>query len=117
MRGHRLGGAAKADPVNFSDLKEQIYVGTCGEVDGDPATVDDRVGRLRAALESGELPPQLAQMKFLLLVNRESGDALGVALFDSENAMREGDRLLNAGPGQAGSRSSVEFYEVPIDTL
>jgi hypothetical protein len=85
--------------------------------DGDPATVEDRIARLRATLDSGELPQELAKAKFLLLVNRESGDALGVALFDSERAMHEGDRVMNAGPGQAGSRTSVDFYEVPIDRL
>jgi hypothetical protein len=42
---------------------------------------------------------------------------LGVTLFDSEQAMRKGDEAMNAGPGNAGSRSSVEFYEVPLHTL
>jgi hypothetical protein len=42
---------------------------------------------------------------------------LGVTLFDSEEAMRKGDEAMNAGPGNAGSRSSVEFYEVPLHTL
>ena len=32
-------------------------------------------------------------------------------------AMRAGDVAMNAGPGQAGSRSAVEFYEVAIHTL
>ncbi len=42
---------------------------------------------------------------------------LGVTLFHTEEAMRAGDRAMNAGPGNAGSRSSVEFYEVPLHTL
>jgi len=42
---------------------------------------------------------------------------LGVTLFDSEEAMRKGDEVMNAGPGKAGSRSAVEFYEVPLHTL
>jgi hypothetical protein len=37
-------------------------------------------------------------------------------LFESEEAMMAGD-AMNAGPGAAGSRSAVEFYEVPVDTL
>jgi hypothetical protein len=28
-----------------------------------------------------------------------------------------GGEAMNAGPGNAGSRSSVEFYEVPVHTL
>ena len=41
---------------------------------------------------------------------------LGVTLFESEEALRKGDEAMNAGPGNAGSRASVEFYEMPIHT-
>lgn len=85
--------------------------------EGDPGDIDARVARLSSAVESGGLPPELADAKFLLLVDRRSGGALGVTLFDSEEAMRRGDEAMNAGPGNAGSRSSVEFYEVPLHTL
>lgn len=84
---------------------------------GDPGDIDARVERLGSAVESGGLPPELAEAKFLLLVDRRSGEALGVTLFESEEAMRKGDEAMNAGPGNAGSRSSVEFYEVPLHTL
>jgi hypothetical protein len=80
-------------------------------------TCDARVERLRSAVASGGHPSELADAKFLLLVDRESGGALGVTLFESEEAMRKGDEALNAGPGNAGSRSAVEFYEVPLHTL
>ena len=83
--------------------------------EGDPADVDARVERLRAAVDAGGLPPELAGAKVLLLVDRESGAMLGVTLFDSEDAMRRGDEAMNAGPGHAGSRASVEFYEVPLE--
>jgi hypothetical protein len=85
--------------------------------EGDPEDVAARVQRLRSAVDGGSLPPELADAKFLLLVDRESGGMLGVTLFDSEEAMRKGDEAMNAGPGNAGSRSSVEFYEVPLHTL
>lgn len=85
--------------------------------EGDPADVDGRVQRLRSALDSGAFPPELADAKFLLLVDRESGGMLGVTLFDSEEALQRGDEAMNAGPGNAGSRGSVEFYEIPLHTL
>jgi hypothetical protein len=85
--------------------------------EGDPADIDARLERLRPVIDSGALPPELADAKFLLLVDRTSGGMLGVTLFDSEAAMREGDRAMNAGPGNAGSRSAVDFYEVPLHTL
>jgi hypothetical protein len=84
--------------------------------DGDPADIEDRIGRLRA-LESGGLPSELAQAKLLLLVDRASGGMLEVTLFESEDAMRKGDEAMNAGPGNAGSRASVHCYEVPLHTL
>lgn len=85
--------------------------------EGDPADIDARLARLRSAIDSGALPPELADAKFLLLVDRASGGMLGVTLFDSEEAMRKGDEAMNAGPGNAGSRSAVDFYEVPLHTL
>ena len=84
---------------------------------GDPQSVDERIERLKPLLESGNIPPSLEGAKFLMLVDRESGEMIGVALFETEEAMRLGDEAMNAGPGNAGSRSAVEFYEVPIHTL
>jgi hypothetical protein len=92
-------------------------VGACGSVRGDPADIDARLERLRSAIDSGALPPELWDARFLLLVDRASGGMLGVTLFASEEAMREGDEAMNAGHGNAGSRSAVDFYEVPLHTL
>lgn len=85
--------------------------------EGDPAEIDARIDRVRPLLEPGGVPEALAGAKFMLLVNRETGAAIGLALFDSEEAMRRGDEAMNAGQGHAGSRSGVEFYEVPLHTL
>ena len=54
----------------------------------------------------------------LMLVNRETGKGLGVTLFESEDAMRRGDEALNAmNPGGTERRTSVEFFEVPVQTV
>jgi hypothetical protein len=82
--------------------------------DGKPEDIDARIERVRALLDSSDFPPDLASAKFLMLVDRTSGEALGVTLFDSEEALRKGDEAMNAGAGHAGKRSGVEFYEVPI---
>lgn len=82
--------------------------------EGKPEDVDARVERLREMVETGGLPAELADAKFLLLADRETGGMLGVALFDSEEAMLEADVVMNAGGGRAGARTGVEFYEVPI---
>jgi hypothetical protein len=85
--------------------------------EGEPADVEQRIDRLRPVLDAGSLPPELADAKFLMLVDRSSGGMIGVTLFESEEAMRRADTVMNAGAGHAGSRSAVEFYEVPLHTL
>jgi hypothetical protein len=85
--------------------------------EGDPADVNARLERLRSALDAGAFASELADTKLLMLVDRESGGMIGVTLFDSEEAMRKADEVMNAGPGNAGSRSAVEFYEVPLHRL
>jgi hypothetical protein len=82
--------------------------------EGSPEDVDARVEKLREMVGSGGLPPELEGAKLLMLTDRESGGMLAVTLFDSEEAMRRADVAMNAGGGRAGTRTGVEFYEVPI---
>jgi hypothetical protein len=84
----------------------------------DPAMVDDAIEMVRGRVESGETPPGLEGAKMLMLVDRASGKGLGVTLFESEEAMRRGDTALNAmTTGGNERRLSVEFYEVPVQTV
>ncbi len=84
----------------------------------DPAKVEDAITMVRAEVVGGETPEGLEGARMLMLVNRETGKGLGVTLFDSEEAMRRGDAALNAmNPGTGEARSSVEFYEVPVQTI
>ncbi len=86
--------------------------------ESDPSRVDEAIAMVRANVESGTTPPGLEGAKMLMLVNRESGKGLGVTLFESEEAMRRGDEALNAmNPGGTERRTSVEFFEVPVQTV
>jgi hypothetical protein len=86
--------------------------------ESDAANVDDAIGMVRAEVESGNTPAGLEGAKMLMLVNRDTGKGLGVTLFESEEAMRRGDEALNAmNPGGTERRTSVEFYEVPVQTV
>jgi hypothetical protein len=83
----------------------------------DPAHLDDAIAMVRAEV-AGDTPPGLEGAKMLMLVDRASGKGLGVTLFDSEEAMRRGDEALNAmNPGQTERRTSVEFFEVPVQNV
>ena len=86
--------------------------------ESDPGKVDDAIELVRSEVESGETPEGLEGAKMMMLVNRETGKGLGVTIFDSEDAMRRGDEALNAmNPGSTEQRTSVEFYEVPVQTV
>jgi hypothetical protein len=86
--------------------------------ESNPANVDDAINLVRAEVESGNTPAGLEGAKMLMLVNRETGKGLGVTLFESEEAMRRGDEALNAmSPGASERRTSVEFFEVPVQTV
>jgi hypothetical protein len=86
--------------------------------ESDPSKVDDAISMVRAEVGSGETPAGLEGAKMLMLVDRQSGKGLGVTLFESEEAMRRGDEALNAmSPGANERRTSVEFFEVPVQTV
>jgi len=85
--------------------------------ESDPAKVDDAIAMIRSQLED-DAPPGLEGAKMLMLVNRESGKGVGITLFESEEAMRRGDAVLDAmNPGATERRTSVEFFEVPVETV
>jgi hypothetical protein len=86
--------------------------------ESDPARVDDAIEVVRSEVESGTTPDGLEGAKMMMLINRDSGKGLGVTLFESEEAMRRGDEALNAmNPRGSERRTSVEFYEVPVQTV
>ena len=86
--------------------------------ESDPSTVDNAISTVRTEVESGDTPAGLEGAKMLMLVNRENGKGIGITLFESEEAMRRGDEALNAmNPGATERRTSVEFYEVPVQTV
>ena len=85
--------------------------------ESDPSTVDDAIAMVRNEI-LGETPPGLEGAKMLMLIDRTSGKGLGVTLFDSEEAMQRGDAALDAmSPGGTERRVSVEFFEVPVQTV
>ena len=86
--------------------------------ESDPSKVDDAIELVRAEVESGDTPEGLEGAKMMMLVDRESGKGLGITIFESEDAMRRGDEALNAmNPEGTERRTSVEFYEVPVQTV
>lgn len=85
--------------------------------ESDPSKVDDAIDVVRSAV-AGETPEGLEGAKMLMLVDRQSGKGIGITIFDSEEAMRRGDKALDGmSPGPTERRVSVEFFEVPVQTV
>jgi hypothetical protein len=53
-----------------------------------------------------------------MLVNRETGEGLGLTVYETEEDLRRGDEALNAmsppDPEASGERTNVSFYEVAL---
>jgi hypothetical protein len=86
----------------------------------DPAGLDQRVDVIKNRLQgdggtaSGERQPLKRAM---LLADRQSGRGVGLQFADSEEDIRRVDQFLDrmTPPPGAGTRSSVEIYEVLLD--
>ena len=86
--------------------------------ESDPGQIDEAIRMVRSEVESAQTPAGLEGAKMMMLVNRETGKGLGITLFDDEDAMRRGDDALNGmNPGSTERRTSVEFFEVPVQTV
>ena len=88
--------------------------------EGDPASLDQMVEEIRKDVESGNTPPGLEDAKgVMIFVDRNSGKTMGITFFDDEEGLKRGDEALNnMSPGDGSTRrSSVEFYEVPIQRM
>ena len=86
--------------------------------ESDPASVDQAIDFVRDEVH-GETPEGLEGAKMLMLIDRKTGRGIGITLFADEDAMRRGDEALNAmnPTGSGERRTSVEFYEVPVETI
>jgi hypothetical protein len=85
--------------------------------ESDPANIEDAIELVRGEVD-GDTPEGLEGAKMMMLVNRETGKGLGVTIFESEEAMWRGEAAITAlRPGASAPRTSVEFYEVPVETV
>jgi hypothetical protein len=87
--------------------------------EGDPSSIDQMVDQVRKDVESGERPPGLEDAKgLIMMVDRRSGKTIGITFFDDEEGLKRGDEALNnMSPEGPTGRTSVEFYEVPIQQM
>lgn len=78
----------------------------------------DRIEEMRREMQDGDPPEGLEAKEIVVLYDAEAEKSVVVVFFDSEDAYRRGDEVLNAMPtgDTPGRRASVQKYEVPIRT-
>jgi hypothetical protein len=67
---------------------------------------------------SSEPPPGVPANGITCLYDYESGKSIAIVFFESEEDMKVGDAAMNAMTNdhpEAGTRTSVSFYEAPVD--
>jgi hypothetical protein len=81
--------------------------------------LDEAIAQVKDDVEKDNRPAGLEDAKgMMMLVDRESGKSIGITMFETEEALKRGDEALNAmSPTGGGSRSSVEFYEMPVSVF
>jgi hypothetical protein len=83
-----------------------------------PEAIDEMLESMRG--ESGP-PPGLEEAKgFMVFVDRDNAKSVGIIFFEDEEALKRGDEVLNnMSPGDEAraKRTSVDFYEVPIQQM
>ena len=80
---------------------------------------DERINDIRERMASGQAAAEGPPMtRALMLVDRENGRAAAVQFCETEDDLRRVDDFMNSQspPGGSGARSSVELYEVAVDS-
>ncbi|TML08435.1 MAG: hypothetical protein E6G41_02230 [Actinobacteria bacterium] len=80
---------------------------------GDPATIQANLDEIRARESSG--PPEGVPSTALTVLQSED-EVIFIALFETEEDLRQGDATLNEmnPPGGGMGERTVAFYDVPI---
>jgi exopolysaccharide biosynthesis protein len=90
-----------------------VRVATFEQSEGD---INDTIDQVKG---DDRRPPGLEDAKgMMMLVDRKSGKSVGIIMFETEEALKRGDEAMNAmSPSGGGSRTSVEFYEMPVSVF
>lgn len=96
---------------------------------GDPDAIDEQIAEMKtqmAAATSGQLPADAPEqvrtlmdtvVRFMELVDRESGTSVGIAFCETQDAARRAHEALDQmSPGEGGGRrAAVDIFEVVLD--
>lgn len=96
---------------------------------GDPGVIDEQIADMKRQMDaarSGDVPADAPEQvktlmdtvtRFMELVDRESGTAVGIAFSETEEDVRRADAALDSmsPPEDVGKRVAVDIFEVVLD--
>jgi hypothetical protein len=76
----------------------------------------ERIAELKKRIDEGEQPEGLDAKELIVLHDADAEKSLALVFFDSEDAYRRGNEILDAMPAgdTPGRRTSVERYDVAL---
>ena len=76
----------------------------------------DRIDEIKREMDEGEQPEGLDPSDMFVLHDSDSGEAVAILFFDSEDDYQRGHEVLDAmpAPETPGQRTSVKRYDVAI---
>jgi hypothetical protein len=80
---------------------------------------DERIDEVRERMAAGQAAADGPPMtRALMLVDRENGLGAAVTFCETEDDLRQVNEFMNnmSAPSGTGTRSSVELFEVAVDT-
>ncbi len=78
---------------------------------------DERIAEVRRRMQADEMGMRQHVVRTMMLVDRENGRGAGLVLCETEADLRKVDELMNnATPPGGGKRTSVQMYEVALDS-
>jgi len=87
--------------------------------EGTEGNWDERINAIRERMAAGKAAPDGPPMtRALMLVDRENGRGAAIQFCETEDDLRKVDDFMNSQspPGGTVARSSVELFEVAVDT-
>jgi len=78
---------------------------------------DERIAEVRRRMQSDQMGMRQHVVRSMMLVDRENGRGAGLILCETEADLRKVDELMNSQtPPGGGKRTSVQIYEVALDS-
>ncbi len=87
------------------------------QFEASPGDLDERIAEVRRRMRTDEMGMKEHISRSMMLVDRESGKGVSWVLCETEEDLQKVDEIMNnATPPGGQQRTSVQLYEVAVDS-